>query len=86
MGTGEEVPRNAHKPPLPPIAVDPRFPQILFRKCPVSGFVPTGFFLSEKYGKNHSIGFESHEWEQEPTPGGKCSDLYCTQITENNNK
>lgn len=23
MGTREEIPRNAHKPPLPPIAVDP---------------------------------------------------------------
>lgn len=47
---------------------------------------PLDFFLPEKYGKNHSIGFESPEWEQEPAPEDKCSDLYCTQITENNNK
>lgn len=47
---------------------------------------PLHFFLSEKYGKNRSIGFESQEWEQEPTLEDKCSDLYRTQITENNNK
>lgn len=44
------------------------------------------FLLSEKDGKNHPIGFESHEWEQEPTPEDKCSDLYLARITENDNK
>jgi len=60
MGTGEEVPRNAHKCPLPPIAVDPRFPQILFRKCPLSDFIPTGFLLFEKYGKKSFNWFLNH--------------------------
>lgn len=69
-----------------PTAVDPHCPLLLIRKCPISGFVLTGVFLSEKREKNHSIGFESQEWEQEPTPEDKCSGLCRTQILENNNK
>lgn len=87
-GTGEEVPRNAHKPflPLRWILVSHRssLENALYQvSFPLFFFF---FFLPEKYAENHSIGFEPHEWEQEPTPEDKCSDLYRTQITENNNK
>lgn len=43
MGLGRST-QECCKPPPPPVAVDPCFSQILFRKCPVSGLMPTGFF------------------------------------------
>lgn len=83
---GEEIPRNAYKPPLPPIAGRSLFShRSSLENALYQVSFPLDFFCQVRK-KNHSIGFESHESEQEPTPEDKCSDLYCTQITENNNK
>lgn len=65
VGLGRRTQERPQASPCP-IVVDPRCPLLLVGKCPISGFVPTGVVLSEKREKNHSIGFESQEWEQEP--------------------